>query len=157
MINTTVLAANYRSVVRAPLSCLLVALTAFSSACATRSVQTAPAPAPAQLEVPTATTESESPVKRIDASSKLRDQANASIEAGNFSQAKRLLDRALRIDARDPETWYDYARLSNLQGDQARAQQMIKKSLRLNPTTDQRERLLKLESEISQTSGSPES
>lgn len=101
------------------------------------------------ISVPDTTeVEAASTARRSSASTDLTDRAAKAIDDKNYQQASRLLDRALRIDARDPETWYEYARLNFLNDDSTRARQMIDKSLSLNPGPELKQKIEVLKSSI---------
>lgn len=118
----------------------------FLGACATgNSRQSAPAEPTITVPTPPAQQGTEQSSGKSSASAELRNQAIKAIESDDYAQAKRLLDRALRVDSRDPETWYEYARLSQLQKNGPQARQMINKALRLNPEPSVKQKLRELE------------
>jgi len=67
------------------------------------------------------------------AGTSLRLQASGYTDADEFDRASRLLERALRIDSRDPATYYEFARLRLLQGNHGQARELIEKGLSLRP------------------------
>lgn len=85
----------------------------------------------------TATHESTEPRTQSRASNpvsnQLRTQAQQAIEDGELEQADRLLDRALRIDPRDPATYFLVAKLREQQNQVSAALQLVEKALSLKP------------------------
>lgn len=89
----------------------LLALAAILGGCAT-----VPAPAP-----PAARTES-------IAVAGLMDGASADAAAGRFANAAATLERALRIEPRNPRLWQELARVRLKQGDYAQAESVAARS-----------------------------
>jgi len=83
------------------------------------------------------------------ASVTLREQANSALENKDLRQAVRLLERALRIDSRDPATYYVFAKLRNQQDRSPAALQLIDKGLSLRPGAALKAKLLALRDSIS--------
>jgi len=79
----------------------------------------------------------------------LREQAQTAIKKKNMQQAVRLLERALRIDARDPSTYYVFAQLRKLQDNKAAALQLIDKGLSLRPGAELSTKLQALRAKLS--------
>lgn len=118
-------------------------------ACATgNSHQSTPVKPTISVPTPTPQSSTEQQPKTLNASVELRNQAVEAIDSGEYSQAKRLLERALRVDSRDPDTWYEYARLNQLQQNVARARQMINKALGLKPSSSTEKKLRELETQL---------
>lgn len=69
----------------------------------------------------------------IRAGTSLRKRAAREIDAGHYQLASRLLERALRIDSRDPATYYQFARLRCHEGSPDLALQLIEKGKTLTP------------------------
>ena len=86
---------------------------------------------------PTAGASTAVPNAAVDA---LRSQAGRERAAGQPVRAAATLERALRIDARDPDLWHDLAELRLDGGDAAQAEQLARKSVALSVTDDQRSR-----------------
>ncbi|HCU54793.1 MAG TPA: hypothetical protein DIC36_11140 [Gammaproteobacteria bacterium] len=84
---------------------LLLGLLLFSSACSL---------------VPTA----EPPVSDNSAVRALVEQAVAEREAGKLAAAAAALERALRIEPRNPRVWQELARVRLVEGDAAQAEQL---------------------------------
>ena len=80
-----------------------------------------PAPAPAPLPEPAARTENL-------AIAGLLDGARADAAAGRLANAAASLERALRIEPRNPRLWQELARVRLQQGDFARAESMAARS-----------------------------
>ncbi|HLF39486.1 MAG TPA: tetratricopeptide repeat protein [Burkholderiales bacterium] len=89
----------------------LLALAAILGGCAT-----VPGPAP-----PAARTES-------FAVAGLMDGASADAAAGRFASAAATLERALRIEPRNPRLWQELARVRLKQGDYAQAESVAARS-----------------------------
>lgn len=88
----------------------------------------------------------ETPIQRPGTS--LRIKAAAWTDEGKYEQAGRLLERALRVDARDPATYYEFARLRLLQGQHQQARQLNEKGLSLQPGTALKRKLKTLATRI---------
>lgn len=80
----------------------------------------------------------------LPAAQRMRQLASAEGEKGEYRRAVALLERALRISPRDPETYYELARNHMLLGDPAQALQLARRGLSLSPTPEQRTRLEQL-------------
>ncbi len=78
----------------------------------------------------------------------LRNDAEAALNKGDLTGATRLLERALRVDARDADTYLIFARLRNTQGDRGAALQLIDKGLSLRPSNTTAKALRKLKQSI---------
>lgn len=65
------------------------------------------------------------------AAAKLRTQAADALAEGQSSKAERLLNRALRISPRSPETYYQLAGIKLKQGVSGQALQLARKGLSL--------------------------
>jgi cytochrome c-type biogenesis protein CcmH/NrfG len=89
--------------------CVTLALAALLSGCAGPLLQPA-APGSPPAPEPAARTESV-------AIASLMDGARADAEAGRLSQAAASLERALRIEPRNPRVWQELARVRLAQGD----------------------------------------
>ena len=94
----------------------VLALAAILGGCATVQ-QPAPAPAPA-------------PVVRTEnpAIASLMDGARTDATAGRLSNAAASLERALRIEPRNPRLWQELARVRLQQGDYAQAENVAARS-----------------------------
>ena len=66
------------------------------------------------------------------AATRLREEADKAIDAGNTAKAERLLDRALRIAPRDPQTYLQLGRLKLDSGDYNQALQLARKGYSLS-------------------------
>ena len=100
----------------------ILALAAILGGCAT--VYTPPpgtAPAPAPAPEPTARTET-------IAIASLLDGARADTAAGRLANAAASLERALRIEPRNPRLWQELARVRLKQGDYAQAESTAARS-----------------------------
>src|SRR5213593_4506867 len=80
-----------------------------------------PAPAPAPLPEPAARTENL-------AIAGLLDGARADAAAGRLANAAASLERALRIEPRNPRLWQELARVRLKQGDYAQAESVASRS-----------------------------
>jgi len=78
----------------------------------------------------------------------LRLKAATLIDAGDIEPASRLLERALRVDARDPATYYEFARLRYVQGELKRAQQLSEKGKSLRPDSSLRKKFNQLDTDL---------
>jgi len=96
----------------------LLALAAILAGCAT--VQQ-PAPAPAPAPEPAAATENL-------AIAGLLDGARTDAAAGRLANAAASLERALRIEPRNPRLWQELARVRLKQGDYAQAESTAARS-----------------------------
>ncbi len=77
----------------------------------------------------------------LPAAQRMRQLATAQGEKGEYRAAVALLERALRISPRDPETYYELARNHLLLENPSQALQLAQRGLSLNPSPDQRTRL----------------
>jgi cytochrome c-type biogenesis protein CcmH/NrfG len=58
----------------------------------------------------------------------LREEAEANRSAGDFENAASGLERALRIQPRNPQLWHDLAKIRLAQGQGALAEELARKS-----------------------------
>ena len=100
---------------------ILVALAALLGGCATVVQAPGPAPAPAPEQAPAARTENL-------AIAGLLDGARADAAAGRLANAAASLERALRIEPRNPRLWQELARVRLKQGDYAQAESTAARS-----------------------------
>jgi tetratricopeptide (TPR) repeat protein len=98
----------------------LLALAAILAGCAT-----APAPGPAREPVP-----APEPTARTEnlAIAGLLDGARTDAAAGRLANAAASLERALRIEPRNPRLWQELARVRLKQGDYAQAESTAARS-----------------------------
>src|SRR6266849_5281980 len=96
----------------------LLVLAAILAGCAT-VYQPVPAPAPAPA--PAAHTES-------IAIAGLMESARADTAVGRLANAAASLERALRIEPRNPRLWHELARVRMSQGDYAQAESLAARS-----------------------------
>src|SRR6185503_10128829 len=68
------------------------------------------------------------PVKENVAIAGLMDSARAEYAAGNFPNAAASLERALRIEPRNPRLWHELARVRLKQGQYAQAESVAARS-----------------------------
>ncbi len=80
----------------------------------------------------------------LPAAKRMRQLASAEGEKGDYRRAVTLLERALRISPRDPETYYELARMHLLLENTEQALQLAERGLSLNPSASQRTRLERL-------------
>jgi len=80
----------------------------------------------------------------LPAAQRMRQLASAEGEKGEYRSAVALLERALRISPRDPETYYELARNHLLLDNPAQAMQLAQRGLSHSPNADQRARLEQL-------------
>jgi predicted Zn-dependent protease len=97
-----------------------LALLAVLAGCATApqpAIEPAAAPAPA-------------PAARVEsiAVASLLESARSDTEAGQFASAAALLERAIRIEPRNPRLWHELARVRLKQGDYAQAESVAARS-----------------------------
>lgn len=84
------------------------------------------------------------------AAAKLRSQATDAITEGETARAERLLNRALRISPRSPETYHQLASIKLEQGASGQALQLARKGLSLcDPDSNLAEQLKRLASQAS--------
>ena len=95
------------------------------------AVQPAPAPATEALP-PGGEGQPGSPVTterpRNSAAASLQATAEQQRSQGDFERAAATLDRALRIDPRDPQLWLSLAEIRLAQGDRAQAGQLARRA-----------------------------
>ena len=111
---------------------LLVLLAAFMAGCATPP-ETPPGPAPQEpgAAVPPQTPEpAPPPVSRSEnvAVAGLMESARADAAAGKLSTAAASIERALRIEPRNPRLWQELARVRLQQGQLVQAENVAKRS-----------------------------
>ncbi|MGB0867483.1 MAG: tetratricopeptide repeat protein [Granulosicoccaceae bacterium] len=82
--------------------------------------------------------------RSLPAAQRMRQLASAEGEKGEYKRAIALLERALRISPRDPETYYELARNHLLMDNPSQALQLAQRGLSHNPSADQRRRLNQL-------------
>ena len=97
-----------------------LALLALLAGCATApqpAIEPAGAPAPA-------------PAARVEsiAVASLLDSARSDTEAGQLASAAASLERAIRIEPRNPRLWHELARVRLKQGDYAQAESVAARS-----------------------------
>ncbi len=80
----------------------------------------------------------------LPAAKRMRQLASAEGDKGDYQRAVALLERALRISPRDPETYYELARNHLLLDNPEQALQLAQRGLSLNPSASQRTRLDRL-------------
>ena len=100
---------------------LLAFLAAVIAGCATVVQPPGPFPEPAPLPEPAARTENL-------AIAGLMDGARADAAAGRLANAAASLERALRIEPRNPRLWAELARVRLKQGDYAQAESTAARS-----------------------------
>jgi predicted Zn-dependent protease len=109
---------------------ILVLLVAFLAGCATQP-EIAPAPAPQEpgAAVPP-TPEAAPPISRSGnvAVAGLMESARADAAAGKLSTAAASIERALRIEPRNPRLWQELARVRLQQGQLVQAEEVAKRS-----------------------------
>jgi Tfp pilus assembly protein PilF len=104
----------------------LVFLLAFLAGCATPP--SGPEPdKPAEPEVPVVTPASPA-VKENIAVAGLMETARADAASGNLANAAASLERALRIEPRNPRLWHELARVRLKQGQYAQAENVAARS-----------------------------
>jgi Tfp pilus assembly protein PilF len=99
---------------------VLFPLAALAAGCAV----TPPAPVPTTPEERVART----PVSKSGAVVALADSARTDAAAGNYAGASAALERALRIEPRNPRLWHELAQLKLRQGDPSQAANMAARS-----------------------------
>jgi predicted Zn-dependent protease len=100
---------------------ILLALAALLGGCAAVVPAPGTAPAPAPGQAPAARTENL-------AIAGLLDGARADAAAGRLANAAASLERALRIEPRNPRLWQELARVRLKQGDHAQAESTAARS-----------------------------
>jgi Tfp pilus assembly protein PilF len=98
----------------------LVAVVALIAGCATVP-EPAPAPAPEPPPVPAAHAEN-------IAIAGLMENARADLAAGRLANAAAALERALRIEPRNPRLWQELARVRLKQGEYAQVESLAARS-----------------------------
>jgi predicted Zn-dependent protease len=98
----------------------VIFLAAFITGCAT-----APAPAPAPTPEPAA--KPAAPSENV-AVAGLMQSARADVAAGRLPNAAATLERALRIEPRNPRLWQELARVRLKQGDYVQAESVAARS-----------------------------
>ncbi|HYL87669.1 MAG TPA: tetratricopeptide repeat protein [Burkholderiales bacterium] len=88
---------------------------------------TAPEPSPAPAPVEQAPAPYSGPHENI-AVAGLMDSARADAAAGRLASAAATLERALRIEPRNPRLWHELARVRLQQGDLSQAQGLAARS-----------------------------
>jgi len=84
----------------------------------------------------------------------LQAQAKQQQAAGDYSQATATLERALRIDAADPELWLALAQIRLAQGEPAQAADLAHRSASLAPRDTQvHQRAIELQRKAATASG----
>lgn len=101
----------------------LLALIAFVAGCATLAPESGPVPVPVPAPVP----ESAARTENL-AIAGLMDGARADAAAGRLANAAASLERALRIEPRNPRLWQELARVRLKQGDYAQAESTAARS-----------------------------
>ena len=102
----------------------LVLLAVLLAGCAT-----SPAPAPEAETKPEAPTPVPAPAAKENiAIAGLMDSARAEAAAGNLAGAAASLERALRIEPRNPRLWHELARVRLKQGQHAQAESVAARS-----------------------------
>ncbi len=99
---------------------LLVLLVA---GCAVVKEEPAPTPAPGEIPVPAAPARAENV-----AIAGLMQSARADSAAGRLANAAASLERALRIEPRNPRLWHELARVRLMEGDYAQAESVAARS-----------------------------
>lgn len=112
----------------------------------TASIRDNPTQSKPDVEVSPAT----SGLDTARAGTSLRKRAKIETDTGQYQRASRLLERALRVDSRDPATFYEFARLRCLEASPERAAQLIEKGLTLKPDGPLRSLFTALKAECSQ-------
>src|SRR5947208_16277151 len=100
---------------------LLACLAAVIAGCATVVQPPGPFPEPASLPEPAARTENL-------AIAGLMDGARSDAAAGRLTNAAASLERALRIEPRNPRLWQELARVRLKQGDYVQAENLAARS-----------------------------
>jgi Tfp pilus assembly protein PilF len=100
----------------------LVAVVALIAGCATVP-EPAPAPAPAPEPPPAPAAHSEN-----IAIAGLMENARADLAAGRLANAAAALERALRIEPRNPRLWQELARVRLQQGEYAQVESLAARS-----------------------------
>lgn len=110
----------------------ILALLLLVAGCATApGPEPSPAePAPAPVEQPSAPTPPapESTAKESVAIAGLMESARADAAAGRLPNAAASLERALRIEPRNPRLWQELARVRLQQGDYGQAESLAQRS-----------------------------
>jgi predicted Zn-dependent protease len=102
-------------------------LSLLVAACA--APEPAPVEQPPQPSVPAPPAgEARAPVKENIAIAGLVESARSDAEAGRFNTAAASLERALRLEPRNPRLWQELARVRLKQGDYAQAENLAARS-----------------------------
>jgi predicted Zn-dependent protease len=111
-------------------STLLVLLGCALAGCATApGPEPAPAPQPAPVEQPPPAVVEQAPAPKENvAIAGLMESARADVAAGRFPNAAASLERALRIEPRNPRLWQELARVRLQQGDFTQAENLAQRS-----------------------------
>ena len=104
----------------------LFVLAALLAGCATPPSAPGPGPQPEQPPAPVVT--APPPHKENVAIAGLMDSARADTAAGNLASAAASLERALRIEPRNPRLWQELARVRLKQGQFAQAESVAARS-----------------------------
>lgn len=132
---------------------ILVIVLANLSACASTGTDRNSGTPAIQVPEPPKQSPPETPgtqSKQITADEELRTRAVSAIDAKEFDQASRLLERALRINSRSAANYYQFARLRDAQGLYAEALQFTEKGLTLASQPKLKEQLLTLRATVKQ-------
>jgi len=108
------------------LLCLLLALTV--GACATRARAPADVPAPPPLEPGAEPGPPAGAARENTAVAGLMESARADAASGRLPNAAASLERALRIEPRNPRLWQELARVRLQQRDFAQAESLAQRS-----------------------------
>ncbi|MEM7280442.1 MAG: tetratricopeptide repeat protein [Pseudomonadota bacterium] len=71
------------------------------------------------------------PVPKNPAVDALQKEAQSAVLAGNYDNAAMALERAVRIEPRDPKVWLELAKVRFTQGQYAQARELAQKARRL--------------------------
>jgi hypothetical protein len=114
------------------LTALIAAALAACAAPQPAPVETAPPPPvaapPVEQPAPVPPPPPSSTVKESVAVAGLMDSARANAAAGRLAEAAATLERALRIEPRNPRLWQELARVRLQQGDFAQAESLAQRS-----------------------------
>jgi predicted Zn-dependent protease len=109
----------------------LLVLAVLIAGCATAPQPPAPAPEPAAVPAPAPAPEAApAPAPRSEniAVAGLMEGARADLAAGRLANAAASLERALRIEPRNPRLWQELARVRLKQGEYAQAESLAARS-----------------------------
>jgi hypothetical protein len=87
-----------------------------------------PTPAPSAPSVPVAPPVVRPATRESTAVASLMDSARADTAAGRLSNAAATLERALRIEPRNPRLWHELAKVRLRQGDYSQAESLAARS-----------------------------